>query len=188
MTQEDGRTGTMTRLTANRPVGTSGHEPAHAAGSPRAMRTIAVFEGLKGVLVIAATLGLFSLLHRDLHTLAAALIGHFGLSPGDHYPALLLRYADLIEDANRRTLALLAVAYVGVRFSEAYGLWHARIWGQWLAALSGALYVPFEAHHLIYRPTVASAAVLLANLAIVAYLALQLWRERRTGPATARDA
>jgi len=154
------------------------HGPQHARGSRGAMRSIALFEGIKGVLVIAATLGLFSLLHKDLHHLAADVIGHFGLSPGDHYPALLLHYADLVEDTNRRTLALLATAYVSVRFSEAYGLWHERIWGQWLAALSGALYVPFEAQHLIFHPTIASAAVLLANLAIVAYLGLQLWRER----------
>jgi len=143
------------------------------------MRTIAVFEGVKGALAIAATLGLFSLLHRDLHHVAANLIGHFGLSPGDHYPALLLHYADLIEDTNRRTLALLALAYVTVRCAEAYGLWHERLWGQWLAALSGAIYVPFELQHLIYRPNVTGAVVLLANLAIVAYLALELWRERR---------
>jgi uncharacterized membrane protein (DUF2068 family) len=151
------------------------------------MRSIAVFEGTKGVLAIGAALGLFSLLHHDLHHLAAALIGHFGLRPGDHYPALLLHYADLAEDTNRRTLALLALAYVSVRFSEAYGLWHERIWGQWLAALSGALYVPFEAQHLIFRPTFASAAVLLANLAIVGYLALQLWRERRDAAIARRS-
>lgn len=143
------------------------------------MRSIAVFEGVKGALAVAATLGLFSLLHHDLHHLAATLIGHFGLSPGDHYPALLLHYADLIEDTNRRTLALLALAYVTVRAAEAYGLWHGRIWGQWLAALSGALYVPFEAEHLVFRPTVTGAAVLLANLAIVGYLAYELYRERK---------
>jgi uncharacterized membrane protein (DUF2068 family) len=171
----------MTRPTTPPAHAAPGHHPAIAAGSRRALRSIAVFEGLKGVLAIAATLGLFSLLHHDLHQLAAALIGHFGLSPGDHYPALLLHYADLVEDSNRRMLALLAVAYVAVRFSEAYGLWHARIWGQWLAALSGALYVPFELQHLVFHPTVASAAVLLANLAIVGYLALQLWHERKAG-------
>ena len=144
------------------------------------MRSIAVFEGFKGALAIAATLGLFSLLHHDLHHLAATLIGHFGLSPGDHYPALLLHYADLVEDTNRRTLALLAIAYVTVRSAEAYGLWHETIWGQWLAALSGAVYVPFEAQHLVLRPTITGAVVLIANLAIVAYLAMQLWRERKS--------
>lgn len=142
------------------------------------MRSIAVLEGVKGALAIAATLGLFSLLHRNLHHMAATLIGHFGLIPGDRYPALLLHYADLVEDTNRRTLALLALAYVAVRWAEAYGLWHERIWGQWLAALSGAIYVPFEVRHLAFRPDVTGAVVLLTNVAIVSYLAVELWRER----------
>ena len=153
----------------------------HPTARRRALRTIALFEGLKGILAIAATLGLFSLLHRDLHHLAASLIGHFGLSPGDHYPALLLHYADLLEDTNRRTLALLAGGYVIVRMTEAYGLWHERAWGQWLGALSGAIYVPFELQHLIYRPTVVNAAVVAVNVAIIAFLGWQLWRERRGG-------
>jgi uncharacterized membrane protein (DUF2068 family) len=152
----------------------------HSTAGRRAMRAIALFEGLKGVLAIAATLGLFSLLHRDLHHIATALIGHLGLSPGDHYPSMLLHYADLLEDTNRRMLALLAAGYVLVRFSEAYGLWHERVWGQWLGALSGALYVPFELQHLVYRPTIASAAVLATNVAVIAFLAWQLWRERST--------
>jgi uncharacterized membrane protein (DUF2068 family) len=153
----------------------------HPTARRRALRTIAVFEGAKGMLAIAAALGLFSLLHRDLHRLAVDLIGHFGLSPGDHYPSLLIHYADLLEDANRRTLALLAIGYVTVRLAEAYGLWHERPWGQWLGALSGAIYVPFELQHLIYRPTVTSAAVVAANLAIIAFLGWQLWRERSGG-------
>jgi len=158
---------------------------ALSAGNRRAMRSIAAFEGVKGVLAIAATLGLFSLLQHDLHHLAATLIGHFGLSPGDRYPALLLHYADLIEDTDRRTLALLAIAYATVRSAEAYGLWHERIWGQWLAALSGAIYVPFEVQHLAFRPTITGAAVLLANLAIVTYLAVQLRRERKSARSAA---
>jgi len=155
--------------------------PPLSTGNRRAMRSIAVFEGVKGVLAIAAALGLFSLLHHDLHHVAATLIGHFGLSPGDHYPSLLLHYADLVEDTNRRTLALLAIAYVVVRCAEAYGLWHERIWGQWLAAFSGAIYVPFELEHLVFKPTIVGGVVLFANVAIVTYLGVELWRERRAG-------
>jgi len=174
-------------MTVDRAQGRGGAQAAHALSTAnrRAMRSIAIFEGFKGVLAIAATLGLFSLLRHDLHHLAATVIGNFGLSPGDHYPALLLHYADLIEDTNRRTLALLAVAYVTVRSAEAYGLWHERTWGQWLAAFSGAIYVPFEAQHLLFRPSIAGAVVLLTNLAIVTYLAVELWRERKSSrPAT----
>jgi len=152
---------------------------SHPVAQRRALRTIALFEALKGATAFAASLGLLSLLHHDLHHLAEALIGHFGLNPGDHYPALLLHDAALLQDANLRSLLLLATGYVLLRFFEAYGLWHQRIWGQWLGALSGALYVPFELRHLIYRPSAASAAVLAINIVVIAFLAWQLARQRR---------
>lgn len=51
-----------------------------------------------------------------------------------------------------------------------------KIWAEWLAALSGALYIPLEVAHLVHRTTLINAAVLLANLAIVCFLAWQLWQ------------
>jgi uncharacterized membrane protein (DUF2068 family) len=146
----------------------------------RALRAIAVFEAIKGAAALAASLGFFSLLHHDLHRLATALISHFGLDPGGHYPAIVLRYADALADANLRNLVLLATGYVVLRFTEAYGLWRERRWGEWLGALSGVLYVPFELRHLLHSPTWESGAVLAGNLAIVAYLALQLRRADAT--------
>jgi uncharacterized membrane protein (DUF2068 family) len=147
------------------------------------MRAIALLEAVKGFTALAASLGMLNLLHHDLHHVAVALIGHLGLSPGDRYPALIVHYADVLADANRRSLFLLASAYVTLRLVEAYGLWFERTWGQWLAALSGALYVPFEVRHLVHSPSAISALVLLANLAVVAYMVYELWRERRQGAA-----
>ena len=152
---------------------------SHPVAKRRALRTIALFEAIKGLTAFAASLGLLSLLHHDLHRLAEALIGHFGLDPGDHYPSIILHYADVLADANLRSLVLLAAGYVLLRFCEAYGLWYERTWGQWLGALSGALYVPFELRHLMHRPSAASAAVLLINLLVIGFLAWQLWRERQ---------
>ncbi|HUN92933.1 MAG TPA: DUF2127 domain-containing protein [Burkholderiaceae bacterium] len=146
------------------------------------MRTIAIFEAAKGIGALAASLGFLSLLHHDLHRIAVDLISHFGLDPGAHYPAILVRYADVLANANVRQLVLLASGYVAIRLAEAHGLWHQRRWGEWLGALSGALYVPFEVRHLLHRPTALSAGVLLFNVAVVAFLAFQLWRDDRDAP------
>jgi uncharacterized membrane protein (DUF2068 family) len=166
----------------NRPV-----EAVHRAAMPpsppapirRALRSIAAVEALKGFVALAAGLGLLGLVHRDLHHLAASLIGHIGLDPGDRYPAMLLRTVDVLRSANLRSILLAVTAYSSVRFLEAYGLWCNRTWGEWLGALSGALYVPFELRHLAYRPTVATAVVIALNIGVVGFLAWQIWRERR---------
>jgi uncharacterized membrane protein (DUF2068 family) len=156
---------------------------SHPVARRRALRTIAVFEAAKGAIALAASLGFLSLLHHDLHGLAAELIEHFGLKPGGHYPLIILHYADVLADTNLRVLVLLAAGYVVLRFCEAYGLWYQRTWGQWLGALSGALYIPFEVWHLVREPTPAGVVVFVSNLLVVGFLAFQVWRQRQ-GRAT----
>jgi uncharacterized membrane protein (DUF2068 family) len=152
---------------------------AHPDAMRRTLRTIAGFEAIKGVTALAASLGLLSLLHHDLHHMAVALIGHFGLDPGGHYPTIILHYADLVENTDQRTLVLLAGGYIVLRFCEAYGLWHERIWGQWLGALSGAIYVPLEVRHIMHGPTFTGIAVLAINLLVIGFLAQRLRQQRR---------
>ncbi len=157
-------------------------DPAPAGpglGELRALRAIAAFEALKGVLALAASLGFLSLLHQDLHHMAASLIGHIGLDPDGHYPAMVLSDIDQLRGADLKPLLVAAFAYVSVRFLEAFGLWNDRPWGEWLGALSGALYVPFEFRHLVIHPTAATALVIVANLAVVGFLAWRLRQRRR---------
>ena len=148
----------------------------HAVAKRRALHVIAGFEAVKGIAALAAIIGLLELMHRDVRHLALELIGHFGLHPDAHYPEIVLHYADLLPGANVRLLVVLALAYVFVRLAEAYGLWNVRAWGEWLGALSGGLYIPFEISHIMHRPTAINAAVLAANILVVGFLAFQLWR------------
>jgi len=72
----------------------------------------------------------------------------------------------------------VALAYIMVRWLEAYGLWKDRVCAEWLGALSGALYVPLEIAHLLDGATLLTPAVLAANVLMVAFLAWRLWRRR----------
>lgn len=154
--------------------------PAHpTAAQRRALRAIAGFEALKGFTALTAGLGLLNLVHHDLHHLAVSLIDRIGLRPQARYPAMLLDYVDVLHNTSTQTLLLVVLGYVGVRLTEAWGLWHERTWGEWLAALSGALYVPFEVRHLLHDTSWVSVLVLVSNLTIVAYLGWQLWQQRR---------
>jgi uncharacterized membrane protein (DUF2068 family) len=134
------------------------------------LRLIAVFEASKGLLVLLAGLGLLSLLHRDAETLAEEfverrlLIHHLRLS------GVLLRAAAGVTDREVWTLASVALAYAALRFVEAYGLWHRRNWGQWLALLSGILYLPWEFLAVVHHPTATHYALILINGALIAYL------------------
>ena len=174
----------------NREAADEAPHPAHRAhpdARRRALHAIAVFEAVKGFAALFASLGLLQLLNHDMHQIALSLLWRFHLDPDSRYPALLLHYADVLSAINLRTMAPMAVGYITIRLAEAYGLWKEKIWGEWLAALSGALYIPLEVAHLVHRPTFINGGVLLGNILMVAFLAFQLWRRIRN-PADILEA
>jgi uncharacterized membrane protein (DUF2068 family) len=50
-------------------------------------------------------------------------------------------------------------------------LWNGRAWAQWIALLSGVVYLPLEIYSLIHKSTLHKWALLSLNVAIVAYMA-----------------
>ena len=162
----------------NRPSQTPPVAGRHAVARRHALRAVAIFEAAKGLAALIAMVGVLQLMHRDVQHLAIELIGRFGLQPDQHYPSLLLHYAGMLPGANLHALVMLAVAYITLRLAEAYGLWNDWSWAEWLGALSGCLYIPFEVRHLLREPSFISGAVLAANVLVVGLLASQLWLRR----------
>lgn len=144
--------------------------PEGRAQKIRGVRIIAVFEALKGAIVVAAGLGLLALVHHDLQAVAERLVRHSHLNPARHYPRIFIAAASHTNDSRLRYLAALAFLYAVVRFIEAYGLWHTRVWAEWFAILAGSVYLPVEVYEIFRRATWMRGGVLLTNLFIVAYL------------------
>ena len=143
-----------------------------------AIRTVALYEGLKGLLVLAVASGL-TLVHRDVHDLAVRLVEHVHLDPEAKYPSIFLNAAAHLQDSRLVLVALGAVAYAGFHLIEAYGLWYGRAWAEVLAAGSAGIYLPFELYELTQRATPLRAGFLLANTAVVAVMLAALYRRRR---------
>lgn len=134
------------------------------------VRTVAVFEAAKGVLVLVAGFSLLSLVHHDVQHTAETIVRHLHLNPARHYPRVFIEAAGRVTSSRLWLLAGGAFAYSLVRFVEAYGLWHLRPWAEWFAIISGGLYLPVEIYELFRRPTRVKAVILLGNLLVVAYL------------------
>ena len=143
------------------------------------VRIVAVIEAAKGVLVLAAGLGLFALMHRDVQTVAERIVEHFHLNPASRTPRIFLELAAKASDSNLQLLALGASGYSLVRFVEAYGLWRQRRWAEWFAVAAGGAYIPIELYELWRGVTWIRFGLLAVNVAIVAYLAAVLWETRR---------
>ena len=71
-----------------------------------------------------------------------------------------------------------SVLYASLRFAEAYGLWRDKAWAEWLAAISGAIYIPFEVVELIKKVTALRIVSLAVNLLIVGYMLSMLRKHR----------
>ena len=82
-----------------------------------------------------------------------------------------------MTDAKLWAVAAGAGAYSILRFLEAYGLWYARAWAEWIALISGCIYLPFEIYKLIHQQSAFHIAILVINVGIVVYMAYLL----RTG-------
>jgi uncharacterized membrane protein (DUF2068 family) len=141
------------------------HHPAVSG-----LRTVALFEAAKGLLVLLAGLGLLALLHHDLQRAAETIVRHLHLNPARHYPRVFVEAAARVSDTRLWLLACGAFAYTAVRAVEAYGLWRGRVWAEWFAILAGGIYLPVEIDALLRQPSALKAGVLLVNLGIVLYV------------------
>jgi uncharacterized membrane protein (DUF2068 family) len=140
------------------------------------LRAVAVFEALKGAIVLVAGFGLTRLVHRDVEHAAEALIDRLHLNAVKKFPHIFLQLAANMTDAQLWGLAALAMTYALLRFAEAYGLWFQRRWAQWLAAVSGAIYAPVEIYELARGVSWIKVGALLLNAAVVTYMCYTLWR------------
>ena len=145
----------------------------------KALRAVASVELAKGVVVLLAGFGVLSLRHHDVWGVADSLLYFLHIDPDRRMARLFLDWADTVTDARLLTLAILAMCYSGLRFFEAYGLWRERAWAEWLALVSGGLYIPFEVWDLLEKPTWIRAAILLINVLVVWYMGYLRLDERR---------
>lgn len=140
----------------------------------QALRAIASFELTKGLIVFFAALVVVFAVGRDPWDLADGMLRLLHISPDHHFAQLFLDWADTLTDAKLWTIAAVACVYAILRFAEAYGLWYARTWAEWVALISGSLYIPFEIYKLIHRQSLLHISVLVINVAIVLYMAYLL--------------
>lgn len=153
----------------------------------QALRAVAGIEFIKGLFVLLMGLCALLLLRQDIWLVAESLLALLHINSDRHFALVFLDFADSVTDARLWAAARIAFAYSTLRFVEAYGLWKARAWAEWVACVSGTLLLPFEVRELLRGVTILRSALFLGNLAIVFYMLYILWsgyRERHR-PASA---
>jgi len=155
-------------------------DPEHIKG----VRAVATIEFTKGIIVVLAGLGVFSMRHKNIWGVAESLLEFLHANPYHHYVGVFIDLVSRVSDLLLWKIAVVASAYVILRFVEAFGLWYALPWAEWVAIASGTIYIPFEFVDLLRRPTPFRVLILVVNLIIVLYLArlrVEARRKRRAG-------
>lgn len=143
------------------------------------MRLLAVERWLRGLFLIVVAFGIYKFdgardaLNRTFHDslpaiqqLADAL--HFDLAE-----AAPMRYLGMAFGAQHTTLLLIVAgltAYGLLQLLEGIGLWSMKRWGEYVAVVGTALFVPLEIYELTDKFSAFKLVLLIVNVAAVGWL------------------
>jgi uncharacterized membrane protein (DUF2068 family) len=146
------------------------------------LRLIAVFKFFMAVIVIATALGLLSFYDPAFSSALDRFVGHL---PYDFEQRLLRKLIAFLSGMSPRRIQIIAAAafaYAALFTIEGVGLWLGRHWGAVLTLVATSSLIPVEIFEVARHFTPGKLLVLVANLAIVAYL---VWLLRRQAAAAA---
>ena len=148
------------------------------ASHSRFLRLIALFKLVKAALLIALGVGALKLLHKDVAEAVEYWVELLRLDPNNHYiDAALEKVSNLTPDKIKE-LGLGSMIYAGLFLTEGIGLWFDKRWAEWLTVIITSSLIPIEIYEIHHQPTSVKIAVLLINIAIVAYLLYRI-RDKR---------
>jgi uncharacterized membrane protein (DUF2068 family) len=158
--------------------------PAEQAPKPRfgVLRTIALYKLVKVLLLLAVAYGELRL--RDA-SLAAKLLSWAQAQPyglEHRIVTQLLEWFSGLSVSRIHALRMVTLAYATVFAVEGIGLWMQKRWAEWLTTIITASLIPLEAWEIFYRPTIGKVLILLANVAVVAYLVWHVRTKNRPVP------
>jgi uncharacterized membrane protein (DUF2068 family) len=151
------------------------------------LRLLAVERGARGVLLVALAYGIYRFegaqdslqrLFDDYLPRLTPVAEHAGVDLQSTGPVRLIQKA-LEADPHTLTLISLGVlAYGALELLEAVGLWLMKRWGEYVAVIGTAVFIPLEVYELAERVTWLRVGALLLNVFAVVYI---LWTKRLFG-------
>jgi uncharacterized membrane protein (DUF2068 family) len=148
------------------------------ASHSRLLRLIALFKLVKAALLIALGVGALKLLHKDVAGAVEHWVELLRLDPNNHYIDTALEKASNLTPDKIKELGLGSMVYAGLFLTEGIGLWLEKRWAEWLTVVITSSLIPIEIYEIYRHPTAIKIAVLLINIAIVAYLLYRI-RDKR---------
>ncbi len=133
----------------------------------KSLKTIAVFEFSKGILVLIAGCGVLSLLNIKIQNRFEHYVSSFNFIPHSKISSIIYGAITHPKNSILIMLASFAILYSSLRFAEGYGLWHQANWAKWIGLISTLIYLPYEVFDLIRHPGIIPVALIVINLIVI---------------------
>jgi len=144
----------------------------------RGLQVIAVFKLLKGFALIAVGIGALHLLHKDVAAIVEHWVNIFRVDPHNHVIDVLLENLSILDDRRLKQLSIGTFIYAGIFLIEGVGLALKKRWAEYFTIITTSSLLPIEIYELARRASIGKTFALLINLAVVAYLIVELRRTR----------
>ena len=157
-----------------------GHTDADSARRPSGLLLIGIFKLTKSIFFFCVGIGALRLVHKDLSDEAMKLVTALHFEPEGRITSLLMEKVDLIDPHRLRQIGFFTFAYSALALVEGMGLMLQKVWAEYLTLSLTVMFLPWELWELFRRPTWVRLALLLINLAVLAYLLWLLERKKRS--------
>ncbi len=124
-------------------------------------------------------IGALRLLHKDTATIVEHWVNVFRVDPHNHFIDLLLEKLSILDDRRLKELSIGTFVYAGIFLVEGVGLALKKRWAEYLTIITTSSLLPIEIYELARRASAGKVLALLINLAVVAYLIVELRRSRK---------
>jgi uncharacterized membrane protein (DUF2068 family) len=152
------------------------HPPESAT---RGYRLIGALKLATALLLAAAGLGIFRLLHTDLGTALEHYASRLRLDPENRLVQETIGRVSGLDEAHLKAIGAGTFFYAVLETIEGVGLLLRRHWAASLTVIATALLLPPELYEIYRKVSVMRVSVLIANLVILGYLIFKLGQERR---------
>jgi uncharacterized membrane protein (DUF2068 family) len=150
----------------------SGHKKS------RGLIAIAALKFVNGIGLLALGLGALHFLHGDVAKEFAHWMELLRADPHNHYLIWLLQKLSNVDEHRLRQLSVGTFFYSALFLSEGTGLALGKRWAEYLTIVTTASLMPVEMYEIYVHPTWPRVVVLLVNIAVVAYLVVELRRTK----------
>jgi uncharacterized membrane protein (DUF2068 family) len=149
----------------------------------RGLVAIGSFKLLESVFFFLVGVGALHLIGKDLGDEALKLAARLRVAENGRLLAWVLDHVDSLTAHRLKQIGIATFFYGGLRIVEGVGLVMEKLWAEYLTVGATTIFLPWEIYEIVRRPDRIRVGVLVANLAVLAYLSWslrrRLQRERR---------